>query len=166
MSDERNLPWTYRPRHFDDWGWIRDASGDLAACARGEKGGKTHDEHRADKTDPYGDYAAFIVEAVNSHDALVAENAKLREQLGKAIAERDAEHQKNIDWAKGNLIAIRERQALEDRLNEALRCCSPGDQARIRNPMLREKLFAKTDETETPAVIIDKGRAKPARFED
>lgn len=70
MTDH-NLPWVYRPREFDDWGWIRDASGDLAACARGEKGGKTHDEHRVAKTDPYGDYAALIVKAVNSHDALV-----------------------------------------------------------------------------------------------
>lgn len=86
MSDDRNLPWTYRPRHFDDWGWIRDASGDLAACARGDKEGKTHDEHRADKTDPYGDYAAFIVKAVNAHDALLAEIAKLREQLVRANA--------------------------------------------------------------------------------
>lgn len=68
---EHNLPWVYRPREFDDWGWIRDAAGDLAACARGEKGGKTHDEHRTDKTDPYGEYAALIVKAVNSHEHLI-----------------------------------------------------------------------------------------------
>lgn len=76
---ERNLPWAYRPREFDDWGFIRDASGDLAACARGDKGRRSHDGHRAAGTDPYGDYAAFIVQAVNNHDALVQ---ALREFMG------------------------------------------------------------------------------------
>jgi len=74
---EHNLPWVYRPREFDDWGWIRDSEGDLAACARGEKGGKPHHEHRIDGTDPYGQYAAFIVEAVNNHDRLTRENEAL-----------------------------------------------------------------------------------------
>jgi len=70
MSD-LSLPWAYRPREFDDWGFIRDATGSLAACARGDKGVRSHDGHRAAGTDPYGEYAAFIVKAVNSHDALV-----------------------------------------------------------------------------------------------
>jgi hypothetical protein len=69
---EHHLPWVYRPRHFDDWGWIRDFAGNIAAIARGDDGSKSHDQHRSDKTDPYGEYAAFIVKAVNNHDALVS----------------------------------------------------------------------------------------------
>ena len=66
MSDLR-LPWAYRPREFDDWGFIRDATGNLAAIARGDNGVRSHDGHRAAGTDPYGEYAAVIVEAVNDH---------------------------------------------------------------------------------------------------
>jgi hypothetical protein len=59
---------------MDDWGWIRDAEGMIAATARGQNDDdeKTLDDHRRDGTDPYGANAAFIVRAVNSHDALVA----------------------------------------------------------------------------------------------
>lgn len=78
---EHNLPWAYRPHEFDDWGWIRDAAGNLAACARGEKDDKSHDAHRADKTDPYGENAALIVRAVNNHEALVETLQEARLQI-------------------------------------------------------------------------------------
>lgn len=97
---EHNLPWAYQPREFDDWGWIRDAAGDLAVIARGDKGDKSHDQHRRDKTDPYGDYAAFVLKAVNNHEALV----KALDQLDTLLDFGD----ENLDsvWTFDDLTAI------------------------------------------------------------
>lgn len=89
---DHNLPWVYRPRESDDWGWIRDADGDLAACARGKKGNKTLDGYRRDGTDPYGKYAAFIVKAVNNHDSLVKALADIIE------VEKEFRNTMPCDW--------------------------------------------------------------------
>ena len=70
MSERTPTPWAYRPKKYDGWGFIRGADGDVACVARGETS-ETHDAHRAAGTDPYGPNAAFIVKAVNNHDALV-----------------------------------------------------------------------------------------------
>jgi hypothetical protein len=74
MSEHTELPWIYRPYEYDDWGFIRSAlDGSLVAVARRmSESIKTDDEHRHDKTDPYGANAAFIVKACNSYDGLVA----------------------------------------------------------------------------------------------
>jgi hypothetical protein len=69
-------PWVYRPRDYDDWGWIRGADGALAATAR-SAGEYDSDEHRRNGTDPFEANAALIVEAVNSHEALKARIAEL-----------------------------------------------------------------------------------------
>ena len=65
---EHNLPWVYRPNEFDDWGWIRDSEGDLAACAKGEKGGKSHDEHRDDGTDPLISVDNSFIDGIGSRN--------------------------------------------------------------------------------------------------
>lgn len=65
-----HLPWVYRPRKFDDWGWIREGA-DLVAIARGRSDELSYDEHRANKTDPYAEHGARIIKAVNNHEALL-----------------------------------------------------------------------------------------------
>jgi len=100
---EHNLPWVYRPLEHDDWGWIRDSAGFLAACAwAGEEFTKTHDEHRRDGTDPYGKYAAFIVDAVNNHARLTRENEALTKVLQ---ATQGRVMNANIDLGSGHTKA-------------------------------------------------------------
>jgi hypothetical protein len=72
MSEHAPTPWLIKPLSYDDWGWVRDANGRLACLARGADD-KDPDQHRRDKTDPYQANAAFIVEAVNSHERLKAD---------------------------------------------------------------------------------------------
>jgi hypothetical protein len=69
-------PWARGLKEFDDWGFIRCvATGRLVAIARaGLKSPLSEDhlnEHRRNKTDPYGDVAELIVRAVNAHTDLV-----------------------------------------------------------------------------------------------
>jgi hypothetical protein len=78
MTEHTPTPWEYRPARHDDWGWIRGPKGadgiaPLVATARSGKWEPEAmlDEHRINKTDPYGPNALFIVKAVNNHDALV-----------------------------------------------------------------------------------------------
>lgn len=72
MREHTPTPWAYRPNEHDDWGWIRDADGNLAATARdGRVWSEDFDRYREAKTDPYEPNAAFICKAVNNHDALV-----------------------------------------------------------------------------------------------
>jgi hypothetical protein len=90
MAEHTPTPWTYRPARHDDWGWIRGPKPDndevapLVAIARsGEwETFESNDKHRAAGTDPCGANAAFIVKAVNNHDALVAELQRLFELYG------------------------------------------------------------------------------------
>jgi hypothetical protein len=77
MGEHTPTPWAYRSSPHDDWGWIRgpktnDGIAPLVAMARSgvwENVGML-DEHRRNKTDPYGANAAFIVKAVNSYQAM------------------------------------------------------------------------------------------------
>lgn len=78
MSERTPGPWEYRPHRHDDWGWIRGPKGDakigpLVATARSGAWESVEmlDEHRRNKTDPYGANAAFIVKAVNNHEAML-----------------------------------------------------------------------------------------------
>lgn len=74
MSDEMHtpLPWSIRPNKFDDWGYIRGSDGEIACCARGlQDDGKSFDDYRRDKIDPYQANAALIVRSVNALPALV-----------------------------------------------------------------------------------------------
>lgn len=83
VSEHTPTPWALKPHEHDDWGWIRDADGNLACIARG-RDDKDFDQHRRDRTDPYAANAAFIVEAVNSHDKLRADIATARKALEEA----------------------------------------------------------------------------------
>src|SRR4051812_18441778 len=88
MAEHTPTPWAYRPLKHDDWGWIRDADGSLAATARdGRVMSERFDEFRAAKKDPYAANAELIVKAVNNHDALVA---ALKESRAALIAFMDA----------------------------------------------------------------------------
>lgn len=118
MTEHTPTPWEYRPHQYDDWGYIRgrrpeigSCVGSLAAIARGADG-KSYDEHRAAGTDPYAANALLIVEAVNNHEALKAENERLRSEL---------------EQAKGQVESL--RNALEPFI--ALRDQSPTQMAKV-----------------------------------
>lgn len=70
-------PWAYRPREYDDWGFIRVAQADaegwqpIVALGRAGPVESDHDEHRRNKTDPYGPNAELIVAAINHLPALL-----------------------------------------------------------------------------------------------
>lgn len=102
MADHTPTPWHYRPHQYDDWGWIRatpepgEPIGVTVAMARS---GKHEDEdalneHRRNKTDPYGANAKFIVMACNAHDQLV----KALEFIRDGYARGDINH---VDFRVG-----------------------------------------------------------------
>jgi hypothetical protein len=69
------LPWLYRPFEHDDWGFIRDVYGNIAAVARyGDHLVERSelDAFRAAGKDPTEANARMIVRAVNCHDELVS----------------------------------------------------------------------------------------------
>lgn len=76
-AEKRNTPpWAHGVKSFDDWGFIRCvATGRLVAIARAGLNSPLSEEdlneHRRNKTDPYGDVAELICRAVNAHDELV-----------------------------------------------------------------------------------------------
>lgn len=80
MTDHTPTPWHYRPHKYDDWGWIRatpEPGETIGVTVAMAKSGKYEDEdalneHRRNKTDPYGANAKYIVDAVNSHEPLKA----------------------------------------------------------------------------------------------
>jgi hypothetical protein len=103
MSEHTKLPWTCRPRHFDDWGFIRGADGQLACIARGHSE-KEFDQHRMDKTDPYEANAAFILKAVNNHEALVKALQSASAQCGNVIfncEQRPADNERHMNSWRG-----------------------------------------------------------------
>lgn len=78
MTEHTPTPWKYRPHEHDDWGWIRGPKvgnfvGPIVAISRSsaQETSDSFDKHRAAGTDPYEANAAFIIKAVNNHDALV-----------------------------------------------------------------------------------------------
>jgi len=84
MIEHTPTPWAYRPKEYDDWGFIRGPDGGVACIARGETS-ETHDAHRAAGTDPYGPNALLIVKAVNNHDALVKALLRAREAVNAIV---------------------------------------------------------------------------------
>ena len=94
------LPWAYRPQEFDDWGVIRGPDTDstigpykpVVATARdGKTGDIDLDEHRRNKTDPYGPNAELIVAAVNSLPSLLARIRELEAGIKPFASYYDSE---------------------------------------------------------------------------
>jgi hypothetical protein len=82
MAEHTPTPWRYRPREFDDWGFIRGPDDVLAAVAKyGACTETSLDQHRHNRTDPAEANAAFVVKAVNNHDALVDALASVRAEI-------------------------------------------------------------------------------------
>lgn len=78
-------PWSVRPIHFDNWGIIRSAMGNLVAVARAGDTSYRDRDHRLAGTDPFEHNAQFIAAARTLVPALVtrlraaeAECARLR----------------------------------------------------------------------------------------
>lgn len=79
-------PWRYRPDEFDDWGWIKGPENtpwntSLVAIAR-PGFALTEEQLYACRTrheDPAEANAAFIIRAVNAHEALVEALKKIAE---------------------------------------------------------------------------------------
>lgn len=78
LYEGAHLPWAYRPQEHDDWGFIRTTIASdagwcpVVAVSREIEGGKSHSEHRRDKTDPYEPLGKLIVAAVNALPSLLA----------------------------------------------------------------------------------------------
>jgi len=125
MSEHTPTPWSLRPRTWDDWGWIRGADGELACIAR-RHDLKDDDKHRIDKTDPYQANAAFIVEAVNSYDALKHDIERHIRIASEAVTERDRLREQVEHYERGRKntqIEMDEREAEVERLsNQLVRC--------------------------------------------
>jgi hypothetical protein len=94
------LPSAYRPQEFDDWGVIRGPDTDstigpykpVVATARdGKTGDIDLDEHRRNKTDPYGPNAELIVAAVNSLPSLLARIREMEKALEGVLPYVEAE---------------------------------------------------------------------------
>lgn len=89
MAEHTPTPWSYRPHEHDDWGWIRanprdgETIGPLVAITRSAKRETSEhwEEHRRNGTDPFQPNAAFIIKAVNNHEALVASLISAREAI-------------------------------------------------------------------------------------
>lgn len=84
-------PWLYRSQEHDDWGTIRDADG--CHAARGHGGSfENYDEHRRNKTDPYGQNSLLIVAMRNALPALLdaAERAEQWEQMHTSAMQTNA----------------------------------------------------------------------------
>lgn len=76
-------PWLYRPKEFDDWGFVRSETGALVSLGRagqyvGEDG---YAEHRAAGTDPFGSNAKFTAASRTAVPALIREIKRLRAQI-------------------------------------------------------------------------------------
>ena len=90
-------PWFVRPRQYDDWGYIRgpeqsDGPGHFVAQALGGQDYTIDqlNEHRRNKTDPYGHNAAHIAGMDPATTlALTAEVRKLREAAATALGNLD-----------------------------------------------------------------------------
>lgn len=77
LSAGNGYPWAYRPKQYDDWGFIRcapDAEGRewIAAISHGGGRDDNLDEHRRNRTDPYEPHGRLIVEAVNALPTLLS----------------------------------------------------------------------------------------------
>lgn len=95
MSDLLALPLKYRPRDFDDWGFIRDANDRLVAVVRFDPRLTEEDleAHRSSKTDPARAVGELIVRAVNAHGVMNTASPRFAEtfcsQCGGAFGPGD-----------------------------------------------------------------------------
>lgn len=109
-----NEPWAYRPHEFDDWGFIRDKYGKFAARAGGNPSGKSDEQHRADKTDPHGEYARRIVACVNACEGIPTEILEMATDFADAGVKSINSMQKEFDDLKA------ERDELQRKLDIVL----------------------------------------------
>ncbi len=93
------LPWSYRPYKYDDWGVIKSKCGRFIINVRDlHVTEEDKDQHRKDKTDPYEKIGTEIVHAVNNHYKLV----EAVNELCAALSERGiaGKHMELISKAK------------------------------------------------------------------
>jgi len=90
----RNLPLSYRPEEYDDWGVIRFAPDDEGRARYVLKVQlPTYDEavldqHRRNGTDPCEEFGRKVVTAVNAHDDLVAALERLHRNFRLMLSAR------------------------------------------------------------------------------
>lgn len=100
MSKHTPEPWVYRPRKYDDWGFIREMNGGLIAVVKDTRiSSLDYCEYRDNNTDPFEPTGMRIVQCVNAcagiedpaqHMAdLQSEIARLREALSKLESKID-----------------------------------------------------------------------------
>ena len=85
--------WRYRPMPYDDWGVVKSSPIDgysyVLAQFRDPRRDdeETLNQHRRDKTDPWGDNAQFVCALVNEYRAgrLVHIDEGMRERVARAI---------------------------------------------------------------------------------
>jgi hypothetical protein len=81
------IPLKKDDQEFADWGWIRDAEGNMIAVAS-LPSGTDMEKHRREKTDPTQERVDTIIRAVNCHDELV-EALQAQEDAEEWIANAD-----------------------------------------------------------------------------
>ncbi len=86
-------PWSVRPIHFDNWGIIRSAMGNLVAVARAGDTSYRDRDHRLAGTDPFEHNAQFIAAARTLVPALVT---RLRAAEAEVVRLRAVE-----TWLRG-----------------------------------------------------------------
>ena len=118
-------PWVSRPNQYDDWGWIRDALGDLVVVARIPFGmsGEDLNAHRMNGTDPTFNNRVFVEKsrtslprALSLLDAAmkrIAEVEMLHDQVGTVLSEE-------IDTLRARAEAAETALAEARRLGDAM----------------------------------------------
>lgn len=88
-------PWRYRPMPYDDWGVVKSSPIDgysyVLAQFRDPRRDdeETLNQHRRDKTDPWGDNAQFVCALVNAYrtgNLIQIDREGMRERVIRAIA--------------------------------------------------------------------------------
>lgn len=109
-------PWHYRPNKFDDWGFVRAASGDLVARASSGRY-ETEEElaaHRRNKTDP----AEANARAIAALPDIIARLTKAEAEVTALTAERDQLRGELDDlesaWRGANDVIAGQRTHLAD----------------------------------------------------
>ncbi len=121
LANGTPTPWEYRPYEYDDWGFIRGPEIELSmgpckpvvAIAREGGAMPDDDEHRRNKTDPYGPNALLIVAAVNTLPTLLS-------RLTSLEAENAASARNVYRMQEASAAIVKRNEALEAE-NAALR---------------------------------------------